>query len=59
MLLLLLIVQLDQVHTQQTTSLSLTNSMPTMEVAMVVHSIEKIVSVRFLTYSYHCCLPTN
>jgi len=46
---LMLVVQLDQVHSQQSTSLSLTNSMPTMEVAMLVHSIQKIVSVRLAT----------
>jgi len=40
-------LQLDEVHSRQTSALSLTNATPTMEVAMLVHSIEKIVSVRY------------
>jgi len=41
-------MQLDHIHSQQSTSLSLASSTPTMEVGMLVHSIEKIVSVRYL-----------
>jgi len=47
-------LKLDDVHTRQSSALSLSNSMPTMEVAMLVHSIEKIVSVcYFLLLDIH------
>ena len=37
--------QIDQLAVQQNASMSLSYSLPTMEVNMLVHSIEKIVSV--------------
>jgi len=37
--------KLDQLHGLQTSSMSVANSMPSMEVGMLVHNIERIVKV--------------
>ena len=46
--------RLDQLHGQQSSALMLSNSVPSMEVGMLVHSIERIVKVRRLLARFAC-----